>query len=68
MLSFKPKGKGVSNDFIHLSSVSCLKMFLYLSVEEKLKIIASTGCTIIYLEIMSFQLVRNACREKNQFV
>ena len=35
------------NDFIHLSSVSCLKMFLYLSIDLKLKIISSTGCTII---------------------
>ena len=47
ILSLKPKGKGVCNNFIHLSSVSCLKIFLYLSVELELKIISSTGCNII---------------------
>ena len=43
----KPKRKGVCNNFIHLSSVSCLKIFLYLSVELDSKIISSTGCNII---------------------
>ena len=33
--------------FIHLSSVSCLKIFLYLSVEKESKIVSSTGCNII---------------------
>ena len=47
ILSLKPKGKGVCNNFIHLSSVSCLKIFLYLSVELESKIISSTGCNII---------------------
>ena len=35
------------NDFIHLSSFSCLKMYLYFSVELELKIISSTNCTKI---------------------
>ena len=36
------------NNFIHLSSVSCLKIFLYRSVELELKIIFfSTGCNIV---------------------
>ena len=43
----KTERKGVCNNCFHLSSVSCLKIFLYLSVELELKIITSTGCNII---------------------
>ena len=47
ILPLKPKGKGVCNDFIHLSSVSYLKIVFYLSVELELILISSTGCNII---------------------
>ena len=46
MLSLNPKGKGVCTACIHLSSVSCLKMFFHLAVEFESKNISSTGCTI----------------------
>ena len=45
--TLKPKGKCVCNNFIHSSSVSCLKIFLNLSVALESKIISSTGCNII---------------------
>ena len=43
ILSLNPSGKGVCKRLIHLSSSSCLKIFLNLSVELDLCIIFSTG-------------------------
>ena len=38
---------------------------LYVSVELKLKIISSSGCTIFFSGYHEFPLVQNACKEKH---